>query len=135
MEGVTEGRDGRPGQVPDSAEAVAWQETPRADGHYGTIRELLAAGVDPARIRYYRDPEELASYWVVGLDDGRTAVLTDDTEEHVSWIEGPWPFKAMLVSPDGVREELDDSLAVVRNHVVEWYREAAGGREAPESRT
>jgi hypothetical protein len=135
MAGITESRGDGPGQVPDSAEAVAWQERADADGHYGVLRYLLAAGADPARIRYYRDPERLSSYWVVELDDGRLAVLTDDTEDHVSWLEGPWPFKATLVSPDGVREELDDSLKVVCDLVVEWNREAAGGRGTPEHRT
>ncbi|GGT80724.1 hypothetical protein GCM10010272_26550 [Streptomyces lateritius] len=99
----------RPAQVPPAAVRVTWRETPYPPDvahRYGVIGTLLEAGVDAARIQVFYDPEDGGAYWVVSLDGGRTAVLTDDTEEHVGHLEGPWPFKAVFLSPEGLRSHL-----------------------------
>ncbi|MFJ8436003.1 hypothetical protein ACIQ9P_32355 [Kitasatospora sp. NPDC094019] len=74
----------------------------------------------------FHDPEDGGVYWVVALDGGRTAVLTDDTEDHVVHMEGLWPFKAVLLDPDRVRTEIDYSIDELTARVVTWCTEAAG---------
>jgi hypothetical protein len=88
---------------------------------YGVLDRLLAAGIDPARIRVNHDDEEHGCYWAVTRADGQTAVLTDDTEEHVTHIEGRWPFKVTFHSPDGIRPEIDHSIHALEAHIVTWY--------------
>jgi hypothetical protein len=125
-------------ELPYDVRPIMLEEEIEAEANYGVMATLLAAGVDPERIEVYRGAE-LATYWVVSLHDGRTAVVTDDTEAYVSWLEGPWPFKAELVGPDGVRTEIDDRILDSCAHVVAWYRDAlpaddpegSGGPDGP----
>ncbi|MFF5809787.1 hypothetical protein [Streptomyces sp. NPDC012746] len=64
-------------------------------------------------------------HWVVTLDGGRRrAVLTDDTEDHVGHIEGPWPFKVTFLDPAGVRTRINYSIGALTAHVVRWYTES-----------
>ncbi|MEJ8641378.1 hypothetical protein WKI68_07610 [Streptomyces sp. MS1.HAVA.3] len=115
--------------MPPAAARVMWRDTedPHGIAHrYGFISTLLAAGVDAARIQVFHDPEVDAAYWVVTLDGGRAAVLTDDTEEHVGHLEGPWPFKAVFLGPDGVRTKICYSIDRLKVHVVTWCAEDAG---------
>ncbi|MDX3537744.1 hypothetical protein PV721_25940 [Streptomyces sp. MB09-01] len=124
-----EGDPARPAQVPSAATRVTWREMqdPRDGPHrYGVLRALLGAGIDAARIQVFEDLEEGGVYWVVTLDAGRTAILTDDTEEHVGHLEGPWPFKAVFVGPEGVRTKINFSIDVLTDGVITWYTEAAG---------
>lgn len=119
----------RPTQVPPIAARVMWREVKDPSGianRYGVISTLLGAGIDAAQIQVFHDPEDGGAYWVVALDGGRVAVLTDDTEEHVGHMEGPWPFKAMFLSPDRVRTKIDYSVDDLKAHIVTWYTEAAG---------
>ncbi|NBE83314.1 hypothetical protein [Micromonospora rubida] len=121
----------RPGQVPLIASRVEWREMPHPDrtaNRYDVIGTLLAAGIDAARIHMYYDHEDGGAYWVVTLDDGRAAVLTDDTEEYVGHLEGPWPFKAIFLSPDGVRTKIDYSVDKLKAAIVTWCAEAVGPR-------
>lgn len=124
----------RPTQVPSAAVRVTWRETPShpdiAD-RYGVISTLLGAGVDASRIEMFHDPEDGGAYWVVTLDGGHRAVLTDDTEEHVCHMEGPWPFKVMFLSPDGVGTKIDHSIGDLTAHIVTWYTEAVGPDDSP----
>ncbi|MFF8280855.1 hypothetical protein ACF05T_33140 [Streptomyces lateritius] len=122
----------RPAQVPPAAVRVTWRETsypPDVAHRYGVIGTLLGAGVDAARIQVFYDPEDGGAYWVVSLDGGRTAVLTDDTEEHAGHLEGPWPFKAVLLSPEGVRTTIDHSIDDLKAHIVAWCTEALGRQD------
>lgn len=120
----------RPSHVPLAATRVTWRRD-APDPHdvarrYGIISTLLEAGVDAARIQVFHDVEEGGAYWVVTLDGGRTAVLTDDTEKHVGHMEGPWPFKAVLVTPDGARTRINHSIAELTAAVVAWHTEVNG---------
>ncbi|WP_404962592.1 hypothetical protein [Streptomyces sp. 147326] len=121
----------RPAHVPADATRVMWGEVrdPRGAPHrYGVLTALLAAGVDAARIQVFEDLEEGGAYWVVTLDAGRTAILTDDTEEHVGHLEGPWPFKAVFVGPEGVHIKINYSVDALTDRVIAWCTEAAGPR-------
>ena len=121
----------RPAQVPRIATPVTWSEVeePHDIAHrYGFIGTLLEAGIEANRIQVFHDLEDNGAYWVVTLDGGRRAVLIDDTEEHVSAIEGPWPLKVMFVSPDAVRTEIDYSINKLVAQVVAWYTEVAEPR-------
>ncbi|MFD4131516.1 hypothetical protein [Streptomyces goshikiensis] len=120
---------GRPEGVPPSATGVPWRELPephRVAHRYGVVAALLESGVGAARIRVFHDPESDGAYWAVVLDGGRTAVLTDDTEEHAGHLEGPWPFKAVLLGPEGVRTRIAPSIDALTAHVVGWYAETRG---------
>ncbi|MBT2470568.1 hypothetical protein J7E97_22535 [Streptomyces sp. ISL-66] len=121
----------RPAEVPAIATRVTWRGT--GDLHdvarrYGVVSTLLGAGVDACRIQVFHELEDGGTYWVVTLDDGHTAVLTDDTEEHVGHMEGPWPFKAVFVSPDAVRTKINYSIDNLKAHIVRWYTEGVGPR-------
>ncbi|MDG5807582.1 MULTISPECIES: hypothetical protein [unclassified Streptomyces] len=120
----------RPVQVPAGAAPVAWRETEdahRVAHRYRVLSALLGAGVDAARIQVFHDLENDGAYWVVTLDGARTAVLTDDTEDHVVHVEGPWPFKAVFLGPDGVaRTKIDDSIEELTGNLVMWCTEAVG---------
>lgn len=114
--------------VPATARRVAWStiaqaadsDLDRVINRYGVLDTLLAAGVDAAGIHVYQEPVDHAVYWVVVLADGRNAVVTDDTEHHVSWLEGRWPFAATFSDRDGVRTEIDDSIDRLMTRVVAW---------------
>ncbi|MFD7974698.1 hypothetical protein [Streptomyces sp. NPDC059071] len=94
---------------------------------YGVLSALLRAGVDAARIQVFHDLEGDGAYWVVTLDGARTAVLTDDTEDHVVHMEGPWPFKAVFLGPDGrARTKIDHSIEDLTADLVTWCTEAVG---------
>jgi hypothetical protein len=112
--------------LPDAG-PVQWTDRhpDRVTSRYGVLDRLLAAGIDAARIQMYHDDEGDGCYWVITLDAGRMAVLTDDTEEHVSHIEGPWPFKVTFRDPGGIRTEIGDSIRALEAHVVTWYTQAA----------
>ena len=131
---------GRPGTVPEgvprSATNVDWARAStdpdheHAVGRYGLIDALLAAGVDAAHILLYYDRDAHAAYWVVNPQRGFSVVLTDDTESHAGWIEGPWPFVAMFAGPDGiVRTEVDLSLDPLLTQAIAW---CADHRDVPE---
>jgi hypothetical protein len=116
-------------QVPPDAAEVTWSGAgnPSAVANrYGVVGALRGAGVDAARIRVFHEPEDGGTYWVVSLDGGRTAVLTDATEEHVGHVEGPWPFKVTFLSQDRTRTRVDLSLDGLLAHIIAWYTEAAG---------
>ncbi|WP_327418967.1 hypothetical protein [Streptomyces sp. NBC_01233] len=126
-----EGELTRPAQVPSAATKVTWWERqdPRDAPHrYGVLRALLGAGIDAARIQVFEDLEDGGAYWVVTLDAGHTAILTDDTEEHVGHLEGPWPFKALFVGPEGVHTKINYSIAALTDRVITWCTEAADRR-------
>ncbi|WP_329383971.1 hypothetical protein OG625_22420 [Streptomyces sp. NBC_01351] len=124
--------------MPAGAGRVVWAEGPEASEaseardvahRYGVIRALLAAGVDSARVQVFHEAEGGGAYWVVSLDGGRTAVLTDDTEEYVGHLEGPWPFKAVFLGPDGTdRTEIDYSIDVLKGRILKWCTEASDDR-------
>ncbi|MFF0204539.1 hypothetical protein [Streptomyces sp. NPDC005017] len=116
----------RPPQVPPSATRVTRGDAFGIADRYGVIGSLLEAGVEAARIEVFYDPEVGGTYWVVALDGGRAAVLTDDTEEHVGHVEGPWPFKAVFLGPDGVRTEIDYSIGDMKARLVTWCAAAMG---------
>jgi len=96
----------------------------KAVNRYGVVNALVAAGIDAAAIDVYYDDEEHGVYWVVAAEGGRGAVLTDDTEDYVGWIEGPWPFVARLSGPDGVVEVVDYSIDELVAKTIAW---CAGG--------
>ncbi len=124
----------RSAQVPPTATSVAWSEVwdPTGIAHrYGVVGALLGAGIDAARIQVFHDPESGGAYWVVALGGGRLAVLTDDTEEHAGHLEGPWPFKAVFLSPDRVRTEIAHSINDLTAQTVTWCTEALAPRAAP----
>ncbi|MEV7524891.1 hypothetical protein [Streptomyces sp. NPDC091371] len=118
--------------LPSDAVRVIWEETPTPYDlahRYGVAGALLRAGVAADRIQVFRGDDDDVVYWVVTLDGGRVAVLTDDTEAYVCHIEGPWPFLAVFLGPDagdgdgaggGVRTELDDSIINLRDRVAAW---------------
>jgi hypothetical protein len=115
-----------PGWLPPAAVPVQWRAGYRiADGgvveRYGVIAKLLAAGIEAASIRLYHDPVEHGAYWVVAPDRSRCVVMTDDAEDHVSRVEGPWPFVATFRSSQGgVRTETDYSIDALVARVVAW---------------
>ncbi|MET9604255.1 hypothetical protein ABZZ17_04210 [Streptomyces sp. NPDC006512] len=114
--------------VPPGAAPVAWGGTPEpgaAAHRYGVLRVLLGAGVDASRIRVFHDADDGGAYWVVTPEGGRAAVLTDDTERYVGHLEGPWPFKAVFLGPDGSRTRIDHSIDALTAQVVRWCTEAA----------
>lgn len=124
----------RPAQVPPMAISVAWREVwdPSGVAHrYGVVGALLAAGIGAARIQVFHDSESGAAYWVIAPDGGRLAVLTDDTEEHAGHLEGLWPFKAVFLTPNRVRTEIDYSINDLTAQIVTWCTEAAGTRTVP----
>ncbi|MFJ6102355.1 hypothetical protein ACIQHY_15300 [Streptomyces sp. NPDC092359] len=111
---------------------MAWTETAESSGvahRYGVIGALLGAGVDPARTEVFHDPEGGGVYWVVTLGGGHTAVLTDDTEEHVGHLEGPWPFKALFLGPEGIRTKIGPSIEGLTADVARWHAETVGPRD------
>ncbi|MCX4546175.1 hypothetical protein [Streptomyces sp. NBC_01565] len=118
----------RPAHVPPTTTRVTWRETEDPVGvahRYGVVGTLLAAGVDAAGIQVFHDVEGDGVHWVVTLDGGRRrAVLTDDTEDHVGHIEGPWPFKVTFLDPAGVRTRINYSIGALTAHVVRWYTES-----------
>ena len=113
-----------PSQVSSRASRREWRGLRHTDtqvtNRYDVIDALLDAGVDPDRIHMYHDDEGDGAYWIVSLDGGRRAVLTDDTEENVSHMEGPWPFKAMLLGSDGAKTVIDYSFDEVRDRFIAW---------------
>ncbi len=52
-------------------------------------------------------------------------MLTDDTEDHVGHMEGPWPFKAVFLTPDGIRTKINYSIGALTADVVTWHAGAA----------
>ncbi|GAA3768939.1 hypothetical protein GCM10022225_64440 [Plantactinospora mayteni] len=114
--------------VPPTTQEVVWStnaqsvdtDLDRVVNRYGVVNTLLAAGIDPTGIRVYQEPVDYAVHWVVVLADGRNVVLTDDTEEHVSWLEGRWPFAATFSGRDGVRTEIDGSIDRLMARIVAW---------------
>ncbi|MFF9780539.1 hypothetical protein ACF1HJ_43760 [Streptomyces sp. NPDC013978] len=97
---------------------------------YGVLSALSGAGVDAARIQVFHDLEDDGAYWMVTLDGARTAVLTDDTEDHVVHVEGPWPFKAVFLGPDGgARTKISYSIEDLTADLVTWCTEAEGPRD------
>ncbi|MFF9205072.1 hypothetical protein ACF1AE_25285 [Streptomyces sp. NPDC014986] len=121
----------RPAFVPPGATRVTGRDFREVAHRYGVLDALLGSGLDAARVQVFHDQEGDGVHWVVTLDGGRTAVLTDDTEQHVGHLEGPWPFKALFIGPDGVRTEIDHSVGDLTAHVVRWCTGAAGPRTDP----
>ncbi|QEU82476.1 hypothetical protein CP968_33230 [Streptomyces subrutilus] len=120
----------RPAQVPPAAERVKGRGTGASRDvvhRYGVLNALLEGGVDRDRIEVFHDVEDGGVHWVVTLDGGRAAILTDDTEEHVVHMEGPWPYKAVFLGPDGVRTRINHSIGVLTDRIVDWYARATGG--------
>jgi hypothetical protein len=115
--------EGRSVRVPSTATEVGWRNVSDRDDadvdRYGFIHKALSAGIDAANIRVYRG-QEWGNYWIVDLEDGRKVVLTDDTEDYVIWVEGPWPFAATFSSPAGVRTEVDHSIGDLMTRIVTW---------------
>jgi hypothetical protein len=115
-----------PGWLPPAAQPVEWRTGFRAGDdrvveRYGVIAKLLAAGIEATCIRLYHDPADDGAYWVVAPDSSRCAVLTDDAEDHVTWLEGPWPFVATFRSSQGgVRTETDYSIDALLARIVAW---------------
>jgi len=118
----------RAARIPPGAERVEWNHPSRAIDaglkklvdRYGVVITLLAAGIDAARIQVYREPMEHGTYWVVVLGDGRTVVLTDDTEEQVTWLEGPWPFAVTFTGRDGGQTEIEYSIDRLLTRIIAW---------------
>jgi hypothetical protein len=110
-------------QLPQSATEVTWTSPSRTVDPYGFIDQVLTAGVAPEAVRVFLDAEESAGYWTVDLADGRSVLLTDCTEDYVSWMEGPWPWAATFTAPDSARTEVDFSLdqLITRIFVVEVF--------------
>jgi hypothetical protein len=119
--------EGRPVRIPPSVTEVNWNDesnTLRRDLEQLTVTaKALAASIDAAHIRTYRDEEGYGTYWVVTGQDGRNVVLTDDSEDYVIWLEGPWPFVATFSSPAGVRTETNPSLNNLVARIVTWFTE------------
>ncbi|MET9378201.1 hypothetical protein ABZX98_29405 [Streptomyces sp. NPDC002992] len=88
---------------PRSGPGAGCIRPPRTGKPRGLVDALVEAGVDAARIQV------AGVFRVVTPNGGRMAVVTDDTEEYVVRTEGPWPFKAALLSPDGARTKTDHS--------------------------
>jgi hypothetical protein len=104
---------------------VNWKDvsnTPRRN-QLRLIAKDLAARIDAAHIRTYEDQEGCGTYWVVEGQDGRNVVLTDDSEDYLIWVEGPWPFVATFSGPDGVRTEANPSLLDLVARIVTWFTE------------
>jgi hypothetical protein len=99
-------------KLPPAAERVTGRD------RYDVINTLVRRGIDRAAIAVYESDD--AYYWVIAPGNGRCVELTDDTEEHVGWMEGPWPFAATFHGPDGARTEIDYSIDDLVEQVAQW---------------
>jgi hypothetical protein len=102
----------QPVELPSSATRVTGQD------RYGVIDTLVRRGVDRSAITVFESDD--AFYWIIAPGNGRCVELTDDTEDWVGWLEGPWPFAATLHGPDGARTEINYSIDDLVEQVAEW---------------
>ncbi|GLY33801.1 hypothetical protein [Kineosporia sp. NBRC 101731] len=113
---------GRALSVPPTAMEVKRTITHPKNDLHGFVDKVLMAGIDREAVRAFQDLEEYAFYWTIDLADGRSVVFTNDTEEYVVWMEGPWPLAATFKTPTSAYTEVDFDSGELIKRVVAWCK-------------